>query len=214
MTGIGSFYDGGNNYYNGWVTSSADAEYTGAITGADQGCWNLQVNYPGHLSASTAYYPTGVFPVMERFRSESTGTAEIRGDFSAFEEWQMAVDSFSRQGAYSYNTVGGGSPPIAYHGAGYVQSAGTNTLTIQSWAFGGFIMPIGGQWHNGLGVHFWLYCRGKQYMHSDSEEDVSLYSAITAGDDPTINSSWQGQLNSYWIDGAGVNHLIRIHQIS
>lgn len=215
VTGVGSLSNGGSTVYNGWVSTYAERSFTGTMTDIEVGRWNLDVHYPGKCKANAHYVGTGLVPVMERFRAETTGVAEIRGDVTLIDATQVVVDSYSEAGSYSFDAIGGGDNPTNYGdvGFGIVSSAVDGQNVVNPWEYGNFIMPQGGVTHVGTSIQFTLYCRGKQYMHCDKEEDVSLGTNIEAGeaDDGEVRG-WTGQLKSERFDG---NRwvLVRIHPI-
>ncbi|MBZ0138140.1 MAG: hypothetical protein K8I27_17420 [Planctomycetes bacterium] len=215
-TGAGSLFDGDDDTYNGWVTTEADALYIAVNYPEYQSVWKLTgAGYAGSVEASTFYVPTGVLPDEENYRSEATGTAEIRGDFRYFEEKQVAVDSYSRTVGWSlYDAVGGGKNPISYTDGGLysVFRAQTDKKTTNQLSFG---FPVASQYLYADAVQFNLYSRGKQYMHCDKEEDVSLATRVIANrlQDSIDPVGWYGHLTSYdrWLDGTET--LVTVHPI-
>ncbi len=211
VTDSGSFFDGEDNEYDESITTWADGPYHGVITGADEGVWELSVNYPGYIKAHTNYVPTGWFPSKEPFRAETTLTLELRGSFGnhGFER-QVVVDSYTTPGLTEYDPVGGGSSPSTYSEQGLSSVfAAINGPKVNHADVNWDPTPIR---VTGLGMNFNLYARGKQRIKSDKEEDVSLYTLITATDDDG-NTGWNGWVKSYELLGDGTEKFIKVHPI-
>ena len=215
VTGSGILTDTGDNYYNGAATSWANAHYDGTITDVDNGAWELKIDYPGDLIARATYYPTGLFPRLERMRAEAEGTWELRGDFgNQAGAWQCVVDT-AGSGASTYDVVGGGASPITYAGQGTewkIQIFDAPPVTTSTHAFG---PPIAGPtfWvKNRRDVQFDLYVRGKQYIHNNKEEDGGLFTGIYCANADGTAGTFGTWLKSYYWDGT-MWVQIRMHTI-
>lgn len=196
------------------MTTSAQNIHTGTITGAELPRWTLDVAYHGRVKAQATYIFTG--GMVENYRAEATGTAEVRGNFSFLQERQVAVDNYTAPGLTWYGATGGASPPQTYDdesGASLVVRAVWGQATSAELPFGyGVLPPHGAHWY-GPGVQVILYCRGKQYMHCNREEDASLATWIRVDDaDNGEPGNWRGKLTSFYFEN-DVWIPIRLHVI-
>lgn len=221
VLGAGLLSDAGSTTYNNWITTYADTAYSGQTTDVDEGAWELFVGYPGNIKAKTHYTPTGLFPVMENFRAETTLMLEVRGDFNGGGEFQVVVDSYTTEGTTIYDADGGGTPPASYVNGGISNVLrATSGVKVNEADVG---PAFGTAFVEKNDIQFNLYCRGKQYMRCESEEDVSLYTTIAAdgfvdldGDSDLEEgeeaTGFRGWLRSYHKDGENFV-LLQTHPI-
>ncbi|MBK8206294.1 MAG: hypothetical protein IPK87_05770 [Planctomycetes bacterium] len=194
VTGVSSFFDGEDNQYNQWVTTDATVVYEGEITDVDLAKWHLMAFYPGEIRAGATYVSTGAFPVEEAYRAETTGIVQVTGDFVGWEASQVVVDSITKPGQYGFFTPAGGV------GSSWVESGVDGIPVSLSRLFGYIVLPPEGQEIYSHDVNFSLYCYGKQYMHSNEEEDVSLSTHVLVDDD--WHGTWTGVLAAWgWVNG-------------
>jgi len=212
VTGEGSLRTPGDHTYNGWATSWADKLFVGNITNVDDGYWVLDRASCGYrIKADAGFVWSSILGTFERYRAETTATAELRGDFTYFFEHCVVLDNYSPTGTTQYDAQGGGVPPIIYPNGGScsvkegpgafgVDGRETNDVTVSG--------SIAGRKRDDKLVVFYLYARGKQYMYNENEEDVSLATSIS-GAHSVIG--WHGQIISYERLGGGGAREIRRH---
>lgn len=210
VLGSGSLGDPERNaVYNSAVTTWADKEFIGEIVNVDQGFWLLEAATCGYAIEASASYSGGP-AVPGTFRAETTATAEMRGHFSGFTEYQVAVDSRLLVDERSrYDAVGGGNPPVTYaNGGGYIAKPcnGFNRRNRAPLSFG---VTVANQVHSSLVVAFWMYARGTQYLHCSQEPNARLGTNIAGR--TSIIEGWRGTISSYEILGNGTVRIIRTH---
>lgn len=157
------------------------------------GFWQLVVGEDFTLSADASYVDNGGW--LEDYRAEVTYTSEIRGDFGYFAEDMRAIDRYSSTGDSTYDAVGGGQYPITYAdggnlnvkaGPGPLSGVDSNTIRL--------LINVN-QTFTGNSVDYWLYARGKQYIHNNEEEAVTLGTSITHTGQSSVG--WDGWLLAY-----------------
>lgn len=175
--------------YNNWVTTWADKRFQGSIDDPNA-TWIIDAAFHSDINAKiivSRQRSTG-----GNVRAETTCTAEVRGDFSAFTEMQTAVDNISSSSQSTYAAVGGGSTPITYPTGGYLDhkyiptawsGSQDNPLTVNCYC---------SQAYTGSILVFYMYARGKQYIHNNGEQNASLSTTIFHTNPAT--PGWNGTL--------------------
>lgn len=171
---LGSPVSGG--YYNAWVTTWADKRYQGFIDDP-YATWVIDANSRSDLNAKAMIARLG--GSGGNVRAETTVTAEVRGDFSAFNEVQTAVDNISPTSQSSYSATGGGSPPITYPtGGAYDHKYFSTLLTGRTFENPKSMGCPCQQAFTGSIIVFYMYARGRQYIHNSGERNTSLFTTI------------------------------------
>ena len=161
----------------------------------------------------------------DRYRAETTGAAEMKGDFAGFEENQVSVDTYTGKRSWVlYDAEGGGENPTKYKDGGILwNNEGPDTNTYP------FSLDVSGEVFQKT-IKIWMYVRGKQYMHAPYVPPLILQGSLVdkgSGDteletkisgktqaDGTTQNGWDGTLTSfYWDDGARQWVQINVHML-
>lgn len=203
--------------YNNWRTGESLQSVRGDIAVIEgTGLWEINATSEYTLRAKVWYHSIlGGLPVIlgtvRSCRAETTGTGEIKGDFNAFSESEVVVDSYTAVGISYYDAVGGGPNPSTYPGEGWY-----SVLQIGKVWNGQGYDPVSNarsmgtycnQTYSGNSVSYHVYARGKQYIHNNKEELAKLWTEIEVGD-PSI-PGWQGTLTAYDAQG-NVIHIFPV----
>jgi hypothetical protein len=148
----------------------------------------------------------------DEYRTETTGTVEIKGDFNDFDDRQIAVDTYTgAQDWTNYGTFGGGTNPTGYLGKWRVKdSPDSDSWVVFVWMYNK--VKAGGI------VDFFIYARGKQYMFAHGGiptcDDTNLTTTIDNYETDSEGNpvyGWNGTLTSYYWD-ASVGDWAKIHK--
>lgn len=194
VKGASSMSNLGGGYANHHETLDVLQQADGSIHLMEQvGFWVIDASAEYTLSAGAVYTRNG--GSLEPYRAEATCAAEVSGDFSAFGESQVVMDSYSTTGTSYYDTQGGGTSPVAYRNGAWrsvVRGPGPSSgIDANVKTFGCYCQQV--RWANS--VSFQLYARGKHYHHNDHEEAVSIETSILFADDS--EPGWVGTLVAY-----------------
>lgn len=197
--GAGTLTPHGDKYQNNWVVLDCLEEVDGSLETAPEGYWKLHASYDFTLSADATYLDNG--GALENYRSETTYTWEIKGDFAYFSERMVVVDSYSTPGSTHYDALGGGVNPTTYVNGGQCTivtgpgpASGTQVCTVR------YILGDTNQTYNGNLPDYFAYARGKQYIHNDEEEAV-VQSTSIADNSGNSSKGWNGTLKAYKANG-------------